>query len=202
MATSGESEPPRTSLPYDPRESITYWVISTAHALERELNEVLAPLGITFRQAEVLVCLALEGTMSQSEMARRMGIEAPTLAGIVARMERNGWIVRDSCPADRRKKLLRPTPRVEPLWTQILDEARRVRARAARGIDSELLHQLIQGLSAIQVNLDYGRSDAEPAPQPVGRSPAATSAPGDPGLADPERQPLEENGGRRRAANP
>lgn len=157
MVTSRGPEAPPPALAYDPRESITYWVITTAHALERVLNEVLAPLGITFRQAEVLVCLAMEGTMSQSEMARRMGIEAPTLAGIVARMERNGWIVRDACPSDRRKKLLRTTPRVEPLWSQILEQAALVRARASRDIDPDHLRRLIEGLTAIQSNLDYVR---------------------------------------------
>lgn len=166
------SEPPGNvpcppSLPYDPRESLPYWVITTAHALERELNEVLAPLGITFRQAEVLVCLALEGTLSQSDVARRMGIEAPTLAGIVARMERSGWIERESCPDDRRKKLLRPTRRVEPLWSEILGQARRVRVRAGRGFEPEQLRRLIDDLSAIQVNLDAAGPDGD------GRDPGA-----------------------------
>jgi MarR family transcriptional regulator for hemolysin len=147
-------EPDGLALAYDPRESITYWVVTTAHALERHLNVVLRPLGITFRQAEVLVFLSTDGTMSQAEVAERMGIEAPTLAGIVGRMERNGWIVRESCPGDRRKKLLRPTPRVGPLWSQILEQARKVRSRAAAGFEPERLRRLIADLEAIQINLD------------------------------------------------
>lgn len=163
MLSSGGSDREVFSLPYDPRVSITYWVIGTAHALERALNELLAPLGITFRQAEVLVCLALEGTMSQTEMARRMGIEAPTLAGIVARMERNGWIQRESCRHDRRKKLLRPTPRAEPLWSGILLRASLLRARASQGFEPAELTRLIENLAAIQVNLEGPPPDLDPA---------------------------------------
>lgn len=165
MTTSGATDPTPPVLSHDPRGSITYWVISTAHALERVLNELLAPLDITFRQAEVLVYLAMEGTMSQSEMARRMGIVAPTLAGIVARMERSGWIIREACPHDRRKKLLRPTPRAEPVWSQILEQAALVRARAGRGVPPEELARLIQGLAVIQANLDDARG---PNGQPQG----------------------------------
>jgi MarR family transcriptional regulator for hemolysin len=140
-------------LQYDHRQSLPYWIISTAHALEVEFNEVLAPLGITFRQAEVLALLALEGTLSQVEVARRMGVEAPTLAGIVARMEAAGWIVRESCPSDRRKKLLRATERVEPIWAQTVERAQQVRARLALGFTPEQIQGLIAALEMLYNNL-------------------------------------------------
>jgi DNA-binding MarR family transcriptional regulator len=163
------------SIQFDTRESIAYWVISTAHALERNLNEVLKPLGITFRQAEVLVCLAVEGTMSQAEVARRLGIEAPTLAGIVSRMERNGWIVREGFPGDRRKKLLRPAAKVEPLWTEIMTQARQVRSRASQGFDPERLRRLMDDLAAVQANLDGDSQPSAPC-APGGERPQAPAS--------------------------
>lgn len=147
---------PSPTLEYDHHESLPYWVISTAHALEHQLNEELAPLGITFRQAEVLTLLAMNGTLSQREVAQRMGLEAPTLAGIVARMEAAGWIVRDSCPGDRRKKLLRPTARVEPIWSQVLERARRVRSQVARGFTPEQVRAMIRSLEIMLSNLKSG----------------------------------------------
>src|SRR5438309_7039654 len=96
-------------LQYDFENSIGYWIFAAAHELARALNEELAAHGITFRQWEVLALLSLKGEQSQSELAERMRIEAPTLVGVLDRMERDGWILRALDATDRRKKLIRPT---------------------------------------------------------------------------------------------
>ncbi|CAN5838890.1 MarR family transcriptional regulator [soil metagenome] len=151
-------------LRYDFDQSLIYWTCTTAHALERALNEELAPHGITYRQWQVLGWLVLEGTLSQSELAERMRIDAPTLAGILDRMERDGWLARETCSADRRKKHLRLTEKVEPIWSRIAEAGRRVRIRAGRGFRPEQHQQLIATLAAIQENL------RGPTEQPEGSS--------------------------------
>lgn len=145
-------------LQYDFQRSPAYWILSTAHALEVEFNEVLAPLGITFRQLEVLALLAIEGTPSQVEVARRMGVEAPTLAGIVARMETAGWIAREYCPSDRRKKLLRATERASTIWEQAIERAHQVREQLMRGLTAGQIEELIRLLETISNNLSAGLS--------------------------------------------
>jgi MarR family transcriptional regulator for hemolysin len=140
-------------LHYDFEQSVGYWVVMTAQALQRTLNDELARHGITFRQWQVLAWLALEGELSQTDLAERMSIEPPTLVGILDRMERDGWISRNECPSDRRKKLVRPTPRVEPVWSKMVACARKVRAQAVRGIDDSQVEQLKQLLAAMQHNL-------------------------------------------------
>jgi DNA-binding MarR family transcriptional regulator len=140
-------------LKYDFEDSIGYWVCRTSHALERALNEELAPHGITFQQWQVLAWLALEGDLTQSALAERMRIEAPTLAGILERMERNGWVTRKVCPDDRRRKVVAPTARVGPVWAKMIACARRVRARAARGLSRADLKRLKLLLLTVQDNL-------------------------------------------------
>ncbi len=140
-------------LKYEYQSSIIYWVVTTAHALERRVNVELAPMGITFRQAEVLAWLALEGDLSQVELADRMRIEAPTLAGIVARMEKSDWIIRETSPQDRRRKIIRPTQRVEPIWERLLEAGAAVRSLATRGLEPAEVQQLISLLERVQVNL-------------------------------------------------
>lgn len=143
-------------LEYDFEESIGYWVCMTSHELERALNAELAQHGITYRQWQVLGWLALEGNSSQSELAERMRVEAPTLVGILDRMERDGWIQRRACPDDRRKKLIVATPRVEPIWSKIAAAARRVRARATQGLNPKELQTLKELLAAVRHNLRTG----------------------------------------------
>ena len=146
---------PHTMLEYDFQASVGYWVYRTKQALERALGEELAPLGITTRQWQVLACLAAAGgKLSPSDLAERMGLELPTLLGILDRMERDRWIVREACASDRRKKWVRAARRAIAAWPRIVACALEVRARATRGMGATRLHALRAALDAIQRNLE------------------------------------------------
>ena len=140
-------------LQYDFENSVGYWVCQASHALQRAFNEELEPQGVTFRQAQVLGCLAMEQRLSQTDLAERMRIEPPTLVGILDRMERDGWIRRATDTADRRKKLVEATPAARPAWKKITAAAHRVRGRATRGMNASQLEQLKKLLSLVQRNL-------------------------------------------------
>src|SRR5262252_3026828 len=129
-------------LEYDFENSVGYWICQSSNVFQRAFNEELAPQGVTFRQAQVLGCLALEGRLSQTDLAERMRIEPPTLVGILDRMERDGWIRRDGDKEDRRRKFVQPTAAAKPIWTKIVGVAKRLRARAARGMTATQLAQL------------------------------------------------------------
>ncbi|MGD9636483.1 MAG: MarR family winged helix-turn-helix transcriptional regulator [Pirellulales bacterium] len=129
-------------LQFDFEESIGYWLTLSTQAFHRALTEEVAPHGITYRQSQVLAWLVIEGELSQAELASKMMVEPPTLVGILDRMERDGWITRNSCPTDRRKKLIRATAAAEPVWEKIAECGRRVRARAT----SQLTHEELQSL--------------------------------------------------------
>jgi len=140
-------------LQYDWENSVGHWVVNTAHAVRRALNSELAGEGITLRQWEVLACLALDGELSQAELADRLGIEAPTLVGILDRMERDGWLDRYNCSQDRRRKRIRATRKAEQLWVRMVDCAHRVRAVAAQGLSENDIETLKSICERIRTNL-------------------------------------------------
>jgi MarR family transcriptional regulator for hemolysin len=140
-------------LPYDFEASVGYWIFSTAHELSQKLNEQLAEHGITYRQWEVLVWLSFAGECSQNELAARMLIEAPTLVGVLDRMERDGWIQRVPDAADRRRKLIRPTAQVESVWAKMVGCALSVRQQATAGIAEEDLQTVREVLAKMRRNL-------------------------------------------------
>lgn len=140
-------------LDYDFENSVGFWICQASHALQRAFNEELAPQGVTWRQCQVLGCLALEGPLSQTDLAERMRIEPPTLVGILDRMERDGWIRRDGDKSDRRRKLIHPQPAAKPVWSKIVACAKRVRAKATRGLSSQELRHLKRLLNRVQENL-------------------------------------------------
>ena len=140
-------------LNYDFDESVGYWLMTTWHLYQRAFNEEIAPHGITFRQCQVLGYLALDGTLSQCQLAERMRIEPPTLVRILDRMERDGWIERVACQQDRRRKRIRPTKAAQPVWSKMVACARRVRARATRGLSPRQQQTLQKLLRRVQKNL-------------------------------------------------
>ncbi len=141
-------------LKYDFDESVGYWIFTAWRAYERAVNAELAPHGLKFRQSQVLGWLALEGDLTQGELAERMGVEPPTLVPQLDRMEREGWIRRVHCASDRRKKIIRPRPEAVPVWSKVVACAKRVRCHATAGLSEEEVAALRNLLAVVRDNLD------------------------------------------------
>lgn len=166
-------------LKFEFDQSVGYWVALTSHAMRRALDAELAREGITLRQWEVLAWIALAGEISQVELAERLGIEAPTLAGILARMERDGWLERYCCPNDRRRKRIRATEKAEAVWNRMVECCRRVRSVATSGLSPEEIAQFRSTCERIRLNL--GNSvDLDSRPLPCGQSIVAEEEGGEP----------------------
>jgi MarR family transcriptional regulator for hemolysin len=139
-------------LEYDFEESLGYWLTIATQGMHRAFNDELSPHGLTFRQSQVLLWLVLKKELSQNQLAALMQIEPPTLAGIVDRMLKAGWITRRSCPNDRRKKLVRISPKAEPVWETIVECAHTVRAKAEERLTPSEATELKRLLSIVAVN--------------------------------------------------
>ena len=140
-------------MQYDFKASTGYWITFTAHQYQQRVDAELRPFGITFRQFQVLGWLKCDGRLTQSELARRMFIEPPTLAGIMARMESMQWIQRVSCSSDRRKKYLEFGPAAEPVWEKIVAVLTKLRTEAVQGLTPEEVDQLHSLLGHVLQNL-------------------------------------------------
>ena len=138
---------------YDFERSTGYWICTTSHLYQRRLDKALAPLGITFRQFQVLGWLVYAGPLSQGELAERMMIEPPTLVRILDRMEGQRWIVRTASETDRRRKQIEVGLDAEPLWNQVVDCLNHVRDEATAGFSRQEIQTLQALLQRVQNNL-------------------------------------------------
>ena len=142
-------------LEFDFEQSLGCWIALTNQSLRRALTARLADEGITIRQWEVLACAVFkQNDLSQVELAEMLGIEAPTLAGILSRMERDGWLVRENCSRDKRRKIIRPSDKVEEVWEQMVDCCLEVRSQAVSGFSPEELSTLKHYCERIRANLE------------------------------------------------
>lgn len=140
-------------LQYNFDESVGYWVTMASQSIRRVLGQRLSEQDLTLRQWEVLAMLACNPELSQAQLAERMGIEPATLAGVVNRMERDGWINKTSSSEDRRQSRLSPTAQAESIWNRSLTLSAEVRAQAVAGVSQEDLQTLRRVCAMIRDNL-------------------------------------------------
>lgn len=96
-------------------------------AFDRRIGE--AGLGLTPGEARTLSHAARAGTVRQSVLAERMGVEAMTLSGYLDRLEGRGLVRRTVDPADRRAKLVHLTDAARDVLARIREIGPRARTR-------------------------------------------------------------------------
>jgi len=97
---------PAAPLPDDRRRPrLTYLVKRLEMAERARLEEVLRPLGVTVHQYTALSILERRDGLSSAQLARRHFVTAQAMNQMVAAMERDGLIVRQPDPMNR--KILR-----------------------------------------------------------------------------------------------
>jgi MarR family transcriptional regulator for hemolysin len=110
----------------------------TARAWRLKLDERLKPMGLSQAKWRTLLHLSLAGdALTQAEIADRLGIEEPSLATLLHRLENEGWIIRRASPHDRRCKMVLLGQRAQRVISQINAAAKKLR--------HELLEDVSQG---------------------------------------------------------
>lgn len=90
-------------------------------------DRVAAAAGLNPRDLDVLDVIDREGPCAPSDLADRTGLRRATLTGVLARLERDGWVARERDPGDGRSVRLASTPR--------FDEIRALYGAADAGVD-------------------------------------------------------------------
>ncbi|MET3805858.1 DNA-binding MarR family transcriptional regulator [Nakamurella sp. UYEF19] len=94
-----------------------------------EFASQLAPLGLTPAQFAVIDFLfGSGGSATQADIARSVGVEQPTMAATLRRMERDGLIARVADPSDGRQSFVSPTPAVKRKKARLAAAHQRVEA--------------------------------------------------------------------------
>ncbi len=96
-------------------ESAGYLVNHIARLFADGLRKRVEPLGIVPGQFPALLELWIEDGQTQKQLVEKLDIEQATLANTLARMERDGLIVRTPHPSDRRAKIVRLTDKAKSI---------------------------------------------------------------------------------------
>lgn len=138
-----------------PSEEIGPLIAETARLWRTRLDARLQPLGLSQARWRVLVALAKAGEegLLQRELAEMIWVEQPTVAAVVDRMEKDGWIERRTREEDRRCKTILLTPQAHEAVSQVFAEASRLREEICHELGKAQLEQCVDTLSHIKQRL-------------------------------------------------
>lgn len=107
------------------RETTLHAALRRAYrASTSEYRERLAHLGLTARQATVILALEANPGLGLTALAQAVGADQPTTSALVDRLVERGLLARQPDPLDRRRTSLR----LVPAATALADDIRRARA--------------------------------------------------------------------------
>lgn len=130
----------------------------TARAWRFALDRRLAPLGMSRSQWLVLFHAGRVDTPpTQTELAQRVGVESPTLVGLLDRMEREGWIERRLSQQDRRCKVVCLTQKAEQVRHEIEKVASQLREELLDGLADTDIDRMIEVLAHLKYRANQSR---------------------------------------------
>ncbi|MGB7448635.1 MAG: MarR family winged helix-turn-helix transcriptional regulator [Ornithinimicrobium sp.] len=143
-------------------DSLGYQVNHVSRLLAHALRERIEPLGVVPGQFAQLLALYETDGLTQGQLCERVEVEQPTMANTLARMERDDLITRVPDPLDRRRSLVRLTPRARDVQTALVAAAREVNTRATQGLTDDEVAALMSSIAAVIANLNTDSTSAPP----------------------------------------
>jgi MarR family transcriptional regulator for hemolysin len=126
-------------------------LFGTARAWRTKLDQRLRPLGLSQGKWRTLIHLSQGGNkLTQKEIAERMGIEEPTLAGLLDRLQEDGWIERRESPSDRRCKIIHLQRRSKAVLDEIFNTAHGLRHELIDDVPPSDLDACVRVLTQIR----------------------------------------------------
>lgn len=124
------------------------------------VDERARGMGLTLARARLLMELAREDGLIQSDLAGLLEIEQPTLVRLLDGLERNGMIERRAVAGDRRARQVFLTPMARAQAEDILAFLAELRADILQGIAPQELEMALSVLRRTSRNIAAGRSTA------------------------------------------
>jgi DNA-binding MarR family transcriptional regulator len=92
------------------RDRVPFLLYRAAEASHALANQMLAPIGLTARQAGILTLITESGPMTQKALGTALRIDRTTMVALIDDLETRGLAERRRHPRDRRAFLVTATP--------------------------------------------------------------------------------------------
>lgn len=130
-------------MDFDRNTSAGYLINLMARLFARHLEAGLKPYGLALGAFPALLHLWETDGLTQKELVDLLGIEQPTMAATLARMERDGLITRHRDEGDARVQRIRLTDHARQLRPLAIARAAETNAQLLAALDGAEQQQLI-----------------------------------------------------------
>jgi len=117
--------------------SLGFWCSITAQYYYQRLKEMLVHLDISEWFILLVTIHEAKGKLSQQELADRLHMDKVTMTRALDHMDQGGYVERCDCAGDRRKHLVRTTPKATQAVKDIRRAYRDLNKEALKGMDAE-----------------------------------------------------------------
>lgn len=139
--------------PLDPYESLGFHCNLTLKAFVAALEDKLKGTRLSPAQFVALAHLTALGPLSQKALSNLLSIAPSTTVRLVDRMERDGWVTRQSDPDDARSNLVVLTKDAVEVWEEGSRTVRAMLDQAYRGIHPAEIETVKRILERVRRNL-------------------------------------------------
>ncbi|MGI6712881.1 MAG: MarR family winged helix-turn-helix transcriptional regulator [Bacillota bacterium] len=125
---------------------VGYLIGKATRLIRKNINKLLLDKGITFPQVMVINYLYMNQKYKKDisfntpgMIAKHLEYDRPTVTGILTRLEKQGWIIREDNAEDRRSQIIKPTEKSNELMQRF------------RLILDDLNHDILQGFQESEI---------------------------------------------------
>lgn len=139
----------------DVHEQLGRAIGDVARAWRNKVNERLRPMGLSEAKWTTLLYLSrCEGGLIQVELAKRIGIEGPTLVRLLDRLEADGWVKRKLSKTDRRSKVIVLGRKAQPVLKEIRAIVHGLREECMAGLSEREIAAALKVLRRLREKIE------------------------------------------------
>ena len=155
------STPQPTSNPrLRARRNLPLLLLQVRGAIIGRFRHVLKTTGLTEQQFRILRALDVNGTLEPRELCAICHISSPSLAGVLARMEAIGLVMRERLKDDARRQHVSLTPRAVRMFADVSHDMEDVYKQLEAELSPEFVAQMYAMCDRVLDTLKSG--DDEP----------------------------------------
>jgi DNA-binding MarR family transcriptional regulator len=139
---------------HNPEEQLEFVLHATSRSLARRYNDAFRALGLSQSQAGVLLQVDWADAHTQTEIARRLGIQKAAAGAVIIDLEERGWLKRRRNAADARMIEVTLTASGRRKVSQINDFVTKLGPSLRDGISDAEMHQAMDVLARVRANIE------------------------------------------------
>lgn len=135
-------------------ERFSHALHNTARAWRQALDRRMKHLGLSQASWLAIATVAKTGSLSQTELASKLGVEDPTMVAMIDRLVKGDYLVRVPSATDRRVKLVQLTDRGHEVYKELRAVADPFRSELLGDADRARLEEMTAFLESLQAAIE------------------------------------------------